>query len=208
MVKSALAKTPPTDEKRKVTPRRLKNRSYRDREHLEPKEVQRLQESARRHSRYGHRDATAILIAYRHGLRASELCDLTWDLINLDKGAILVHRAKGGIDSKHPLTGKEIRDLRKLRREHPESRFVFVTERGGPMSTSGFLKMVGKMGGLAKMVSLKVHPHMLRHACGFKLANDGVDTRTIQDYLGHADIKHTVIYTRLQDTKFNGIWKD
>jgi integrase len=111
----------PKGEIRKVTPRRLKNRSYRDREHLEPKEVDRLQEAARSHSRYGHRDATAVLIAYRHGLRASELCDLTWDLINLDKGTILVRRAKGGIDSKHPLTGKEIRDLRKLRRENPET---------------------------------------------------------------------------------------
>jgi integrase len=208
MVKLAVVQGAPRGEIRKVTPRRLKNRAYRDREHLEPKEVERLQEAARKHSRYGHRDATAILIAYRHGLRASELCDLTWDLVNLDKGTILVHRAKGGTDSKHPITGKEIRDLRRLRRENPDSRFVFVTERGGPMSTSGFLKMVGKMGELAKLGSLKVHPHMLRHACGFKLANDGVDTRTIQDYLGHADIKHTVIYTRLQDTKFNGIWKD
>jgi site-specific recombinase XerD len=208
MAKLTVVQGRSTGEKRKVTPRRLKNRSYRDREHLWPKEVERLQEAGRKHSRYGHRDATAILIAYRHGLRASELCDLTWDVINLDRGSILVHRAKGGTDSRHPLTGKEIRDLRKLRRENPESRFVFVTERGGPMSTSGFLKMIGKVGELAKLSSLKVHPHMLRHACGFKLANDGVDTRTIQDYLGHADIKHTVIYTRLQDTKFNGIWKD
>jgi site-specific recombinase XerD len=92
-------------------------------------------------------------------------------------------------------------------RLHPQVRSN-VTERGGPMSTSGFLKMIAKMGGPAKLDSLKVHPHMLRHACGFKMAADKIDTRTIQDYLGHADIKHTVIYTKLQDTKFNGIWKD
>jgi integrase len=208
MVKLTVVRPSPTGENRKVTPRRLENEAYRKREHLEPKEVERLQEAARKHSRYGHRDATAILIAYRHGLRASELCDLTWDVINLDSGTILVHRAKGGVDSKQPLTGKEIRALRQLRRENPESRFVFVTERGGPMTTSGFLKIVGKMGELAGLGSLKPHPHMLRHSCGFKLANDHVDTRTIQDYLGHADISNTVRYTKLQDHKFRGIWKD
>jgi integrase len=208
MVKLTVVRTSPTGENRKVTPRRLENEAYREREYLEPKEVERLQEAARKHSRYGHRDATAILIAYRHGLRACELCDLTWDVINLDKGTILVNRVKGGVDSKHPLTGAEIRALRTLRRENPESRFVFVTERGGPMTTSGFLKMVGKMGELAGLGSLKVHPHMLRYSCGFKLANDHVDTRTIQDCLGHADISNTVRYTKLQDHKFRGIWKD
>src|SRR5262249_31916261 len=82
-----------------------------------------------RHSRYGHRDATAILIAYRHGLRASELCELTWNMIELDSGRIHVRRAKNGVDSTHPLTGKEIRALRQLRRENLQSRFVFNTER-------------------------------------------------------------------------------
>ena len=208
MANQALVRDPPKDVNRKVTPKRLENEAYRTREYLDPKEVERLIEAARKHSRYGHRDATAILICYRHGLRASELCDLAWDAINLDKGTVLVHRAKGGIDSKHPLTGREIRDLRRLRRENPDSRFVFITERGGPMSTAGFLKIVTKYGELAKLGSLKVHPHMLRHSCGFKLAADKVDTRTIQDYLGHADIRNTVIYTRLQEGKFNGIWKD
>jgi site-specific recombinase XerD len=108
----------------------------------------------------------------------------------------------------HPLTGNEIRALRALRRENPESRFVFVTERGGPMATSGFLKMVQKMGELAKLGSLKVHPHMLRHSCGYKLGNAHVDIRTIQDYLGHADISNTVRYTKLDHDKFKGIWKD
>src|SRR5262249_54679196 len=96
---------------------------------------------ARKHSRYGHRDATAILIAYRDGLRASELCELTWNMIELDSGRIHVRRAKNGVDSTHPLTGKEIRALRQLRRENLQSRYVFNTERGGPVTRAWFLKM-------------------------------------------------------------------
>src|SRR5262249_4787285 len=106
----------------------------REREYLTPKEVDRLQDAARKHSRYGHRDATAILLAYRHGLRASELCELTWNMIEHDSGRIHVRRAKNGVDSTHPLTGKEIRALRQLRRENLQSRYVFNTERGGPVT--------------------------------------------------------------------------
>jgi type 1 fimbriae regulatory protein FimB/type 1 fimbriae regulatory protein FimE len=99
---------------------------------LTEKEIERLQEAARKRSRYGHRDATMILIAYRHGLRASELCGLRWDQVDLNSGRLHVRRAKGGIDNVHPLAGNEIRALRQLRRENMESRYVFVTERGGP----------------------------------------------------------------------------
>ena len=130
---------------------------------ITPKEVDRLQDAARKHSRYGHRDATAILIAYRHGLRASELCELTWNMIELDSGRIHVRRAKNGVDSTHPLTGKEIRALRQLRRENLQSRFVFNTERGGPVTRAWFLKIVRRVGELAKL-AFPIHPHMLRHA--------------------------------------------
>ena len=100
---------PSTIVNRTVTPRRPRNADLREREYLTPKEVDRLQDAARKYSRYGHRDATAILIAYRHGLRASELCGLTWNMIELDSGRIHVRRAKNGVDN--PLTGKEIRAL-------------------------------------------------------------------------------------------------
>src|SRR5947209_7983510 len=192
---------------RTVTPRRRPNADLREREDLTPKEVDRLQDAARKHSRYGHRDATAILIAYRHGLRASELCELTWNMIELDSGRIHVRRAKNGVDSTHPLTGKEIRALRQLRRENLQSRFVFNTERGGPVTRAWFLKMVLRTGKLAKL-ALPIHPHMLRHACGFKLANDGVDTRALQHFLGHRNIMHTVRYTELRSDRFDGFWKD
>src|SRR5258708_37934286 len=169
-------------------PRRPRNAELREREYLTPKEVERLQAAARKHSRYGHRDTTAILIAYRHGLRASELCDLIWNMIELDSGRIHVQRAKNGVNSTHPLTGKEIRALRALRRENLQSRFVFNTERGGPVTRAWFLKMVRRTGELAKL-PFPIHPHMLRHPCAFKLANDGVDTRALHHFLRH---RHTI----------------
>ena len=106
----SVIRNPSTIVNRTVTPRRPRNADLREREYLTPKEVDRLQDAARKHSRYGHRDATAILIAYRHGLRASELCEL-------DSGRIHVRRAKNGVHSTRPLTGKEIRALRQMRRE-------------------------------------------------------------------------------------------
>jgi type 1 fimbriae regulatory protein FimB/type 1 fimbriae regulatory protein FimE len=128
-------------------------------------------------------------------------------MIELDSGRIHVRRAKNGVDSTHPLTGKEIRALRQLRRENLQSRYVFNTERGGPVTRAWFLKMVRRTGELAKL-PLPVHPHMLRHACGFKLANDGVDTRALQHFLGHRNIMHTVRYTELRSDRFDGFWKD
>jgi hypothetical protein len=110
------------------------------------------------------------------GLRASEVCGLRWDQVELDSGRLHIRRAKGGIDNAHPLSGREIRALRQLRRENMESRYVFVTERGGPATTAGFLKMISRTGEAAKL-QFPVHPHMLRHATGYARANNGVDTR-------------------------------
>jgi type 1 fimbriae regulatory protein FimE len=158
-------------------------------------------------SPYGHRDATMILLTYRHGLRASEVCSLRWDQIELDSGRLHVRRAKGGIDNVHPLSGKEIRALRQLRRENMESRYVFVTERGGPATTAGFLKTIARTGEAAKL-PFPIHPHMLRHSTGYKLANDGHDTRALQHYMGHKNIMHTVRYTEMAPDRFKNFWKD
>ena len=161
---------------------------------------------ARKHSRYGHRDSTMILVTYRHGLRASEVCDLQWHQVELDHGRMHVRRAKNGTSSVHPIRGDEIRALRKLRRENPTTH-VFVTERGGPMSTIGFHHLIQRLGKAAKM-PFSLHPHMLRHACGYKLANDGHDTRALQHYLGHKNIQHTVRYTELSPDRFRDFWRD
>jgi type 1 fimbriae regulatory protein FimB/type 1 fimbriae regulatory protein FimE len=113
-----------------------------------------------------------ILVAYRHGLRASEVCDLQWQQIELSEGRLHVHRVKNGIPSVHPIRGDEMRALRKLRREYPKDAYVFVSERGGPIGPIGFHRLIQRLGEAAKM-PFSIHPHMLRHACGFKLANDG-----------------------------------
>jgi integrase len=175
------------------------------RRYLTEREVEGLIEAAKT-NRHGHRDATMILVAYRHGLRASEVCGLEWQQIELDQGRLHVRRAKRGTPSVHPIRGDEIRALRKLRRENPTEAYVFVSERGGPISPMGFHHLIARLGKAAKM-PFAVHPHMLRHACGFKLANDGHDTRALQHYLGHKNIQHTVRYTELSPDRFKDFWR-
>src|SRR5262245_32512845 len=201
---SGLKLVRPANEKRTVG--RKVNAHYRTREHLTEREVERLIEAAK-DNRHGHRDATMLLLAFRHGLRASELVDLRWEQIDLKGGVLHVRRVKQGNPATHPLTGRELRALRRLQREESGSPFVFVSERGAPFSMRGFQAMVeraAKAGGF----ELKIHPHMLRHACGYKLANEGVDTRTIQGYLGHKSIQHTVRYTELAPTHFKSLFRD
>jgi type 1 fimbriae regulatory protein FimE len=164
-------------------------------------------DAARERGRYGHRDTTMILVAYRHGLRVSELCALRWDQVDFTRGLLHVRRVKNGTPSVHPLGGTEIRSLRRLLREQSESRHVFLTERRSPMSPAGFRKTLARIGEASKF-PFPVHPHMLRHACGYKLANDGQDTRALQHYLGHKNIQHTVRYTELSPERFKSLWED
>jgi len=145
-----------------------------------------------------------MLLAFRHGLRAAEIVDLRWDQVDLGRNACLhVRRVKNGMPSVHPLQGDEMRALRALKRE---STFVFVSERGAPFTRAGFAKMVARLGVEAKF-KFGVHPHMLRHACGYALANRGQDTRALQAYLGHKNIQHTVRYTELSPTRFKDFWR-
>src|SRR5437763_214970 len=190
-----------------VMPVRPKSADVRTREYLTDDEVQRLAETAKG-NRHGHRDATMILIAYRHGLRASELTDLRWDQVEFTSATLHVRRVKQGTPSTHPILGDEPRALRRLQRDQePKSPFAFVSERGTPFTTAGFARMIERAG-LAAGLGLKVHPHMLRHACGFALANAGHDTRSLQAYLGHSNIQHTVRYTELAPDRFKHFWKD
>ena len=179
----------------------------RPREYLKEPEIDRLIEVARR-NRYGHRDATAILLAYRHGLRASELVALRWDDIDLSTGRLHVRRSKGGEAAVHPVGGKEMRALRRLQREGTvRSVYAFISERGAPLSVAGYQRMVARAGKAAKFPFL-IHSHMLRHSTGYKLANDGQDTRAIQAYLGHRSILSTQRYTALAPDRFKRFWKD
>ena len=187
-------------------PRRRRNAEVRSREYLTPA-VEKLIAAARGVGRHGQRDATLILIAYRHGLRVGELIALRWEQIDLSQGLLYVMRSKNGTPSNHPLGGAEIRALRKLRRDFPDSRQVFITERQAPMTASNVRKMIARAGRLAAL-AFPAHPHMLRHACGYKLANDGHDTRAIQHFLGHKNITHTVRYTELASDRFKNFWHD
>jgi type 1 fimbriae regulatory protein FimB/type 1 fimbriae regulatory protein FimE len=188
-------------------PARILNRDRRSREHLTPDEVNKLIAAAGELGRHGHRDAALILLAYRHGLRVSELIALRWDQCDLKLGHLHVARLKNGVASTHPLRGPELRALRRLQRDYPASAYVFTTERKGPLTDGAVRKIVARAGQAAKL-GFPVHPHMLRHACGFKLANEGHDTRSIQHYLGHRNIQHTVRYTELSPERFKTFWKD
>ncbi len=188
-------------------PTRPPNAELRTREYLTLAEIDKLIKAAK-NGRYAHRDATLILIAYRHGLRAVEICDLEWSQVEFGRAATLhVRRAKNGKPSVHPLRGDEIRALRELRRQFPDSAFVFATERGGPFTPDAVNRLVKRIGERAGFPLHHVHVHALRHACGFALANAGHDTRAIQDWLGHRSIQHTVRYTELTPTRFREFWR-
>jgi integrase len=145
-----------------------------------------------------HRDATMI----------SELVDLRWDQVDFRTATLHVRRVKQGTPSTHPILGDELRSLRRLQREQePKLPFVFVSERGAPFTTAGFARVVERAGTEARL-GFKAHPHMLRHACGFALANKGHDTRALQAYLGHKNIQHTVRYTEMSPTRFKDFWRD
>jgi integrase len=205
MAKSHLKLVAPTEVNRTVTPTRRPNAELRTREHLTPGEVEALIEAAKA-NRHGHRDATMILLAFRHGLRAAEACDLRWDQVDFNGAVLHVRRVKNGTPSTHPLRGDELRALRRLQRESETSPFVFVSERGSPFTTAGFARMVERAAATAGL-EIKAHPHMLRHACGYALANAGHDTRALQAYLGHKNIQHTVRYTELSPTRFKDFWR-
>lgn len=206
MAKSHLKLVAPATVNRTVVPTRPPNAELRTREYLTETEIEKLIGAAKR-NRWGHRDVTMILVAYRHGLRAAELTDLRWDQIEFATATLHVRRVKQGTPSTHPIRGDELRALRRLQREQdPKSPFVFTTERGGPFTTAGFARMIERAGAVAGL-GFKAHPHMLRHACGYALANRGHDTRALQAYLGHKNIQHTVRYTELSPTRFKDFWR-
>jgi type 1 fimbriae regulatory protein FimB/type 1 fimbriae regulatory protein FimE len=162
--------------------------------------------AAAKHGRHGHRDATLVLLMARHGLRVTEAIDLHWSQVDFAKGHLHVKRLKGGLKSVHTVQGDELRALRKLQRDQePKSAFVFTSERGGPMTRSNVAKMIEAAGERAGLPH--VHPHVLRHTCGHLLADAGHDTRRLQLWLGHSDIKHTARYSELSARPFAEFWR-
>lgn len=192
-----------SDEIEHRPPRRRKNKETRAREHLTEDEVDRLRKAAAAMGTWGPRNAALVLIGYRHGLRVSELLDVRWENIDLDAKTIYVPRLKDSKPGTHPLERDEIAALRKLTPR--SSGHVFLSERGGPLSRRTIAHIVATAGVRAKL-PFPAHPHMLRHTCGYCLANRGADTRLIQDWLGHRQIQHTVRYTELSPERFKSLW--
>lgn len=194
-------------------PIRKSNKHYRSREYLTPSEVRSLLNAAlSRKSRYGERDFLLMLMMFRHGLRVGEAvgekCGLRWDAVMWGEGQIFITREKGSDSGVHPLREDELVHLKKLREQFPESKYIFVSERGEVMKTDAVRKLIGRVAAEAGL-DIKVHCHMMRHACGYFLVNRGYNTREIQDFLGHRDIKHTEKYTKLNAQRFmNFDWGD
>ena len=184
-----------------------KKPSTREREYLRSSEINAMIRAAKKVGRHGVRDGAIILLMFRHGLRTAELVGLKWTQIDLAGGYIEVQRVKHGRDSIHPLRSAELRALRTLQRDYSDTSYVFISERKAPLSTRSIRHIIARAGKLAD-IPFKVHPHQLRHACGYYLAAQGHDTRAIQDYLGHKNIHHTVRYTQMSPQRFENFWSD
>ena len=156
--------------------------------------------------RHGVRDYLLILVMFRHGLRVSEAIGLRRDEVDLDHARLWIRRLKNGLAVEHPIVGDELRAIKRYFASRADPLpWLFVSEREQPLtrqSVNYLIAMAARRAGLAP-----VHPHMLRHSCGFYLANRGYDLRLIQDYLGHRDPKHTVHYTRVASRRFEGLWR-
>jgi len=190
-------------------PRKLPYKGRRNRKYLREDEVLKLRNSAANVGRFRDRDATLILIMYRHGLRIGEALTLTWGQVDLKAKRIYVRRLKNGKPSIQELNDEEARALSHLQNDNCDQfTHVFKSSQGGGLNRSTAYKMIARAGRLAGLDEI-VNTHMLRHSCGHHLSNvRKVDTRRIQDYLGHKDIRHTVAYTELDENKFNGLWDD
>jgi site-specific recombinase XerD len=188
-------------------PKRKTNQAARSCEYLATHEIDTLRKAARSTGRHGHRDETLILIMFRHVFRVSEIIALRWDQIDLKQGLLHVSRIKNGLPSTHPLRGIELRTLKQLQRDYPDTSYVFVSERKAPLTTRTVHHIIARAGANSEF-DFTIHPHMLRHSTGFYLANKGHDTRAIQSYMGHTNIKNTVIYAELAPNRFKNFWKD
>lgn len=184
-----------------------KKKSTREREYLLTNEINAMIHAAKKVGRHGVRDGAIILLMFRHGLRTAELVALKWTQIDIAGGYIEVHRVKHGRDSIHPLRSPELRALRQIQRDYSDTSYVFVSERKAPLSNRSVRHIIARAGQLAG-IPFRVHPHQLRHGCGYYLAAQGHDTRAIQDYLGHKNIHHTVRYTHMSPQRFENFWMD
>lgn len=178
---------------------------------LTAKEVQAMMQAARQGAT-GEQDYCLILLAFRHGMRISELLDLHYHDLDLREGRVNVRRLKNGFSTIHPLRFDEREAIERWSQVRAgwkaaaKTDALFISRRGTPLSRQQAYRIIRSAGEKAGTVT-QTHPHMLRHACGYELAERGTDTRLIQDYLGHRNIRHTVRYTASNAARFAGIWE-
>ena len=195
-------------ESRSVPPRKRPNREVRGREYLTSDEVERLRRACLVLGRHPERDAALVLLGFRHGLRVSELCGLRWDQVDLVRKTLYIRRLKGSRNGTHDLGRSEVRALMRLDRLNAgRSAWVFASERGGSLSRWAVDKILRRAGAYCDP-PIVVHAHMLRHACGYHLINDGYSTRRVQDHLGHRSIAHTERYTELAPDRGPKLFED
>jgi site-specific recombinase XerD len=180
-----------------------------DRKHLTRPEVDRLLAAAKA-SRNEARDRCLLLLMFRHGLRVSEAVGLTLADLDLEGRTLYIRRLKRGLCTTHPLRSEEIAALKRWLKvraaANPETKALFVSARRGALSRKTVWRLV-RIYAEAAGLAVAAHPHMLRHACGYALADQGADTRLIQDYLGHRNIQHTVRYTATNPARFEKLWR-
>jgi len=185
------------------------DKTMQERKHLTGHEVEKLL-AATKGARNEARDRCLLLLMFRHGLRVSEACGLVLSQVDTESRILHVIRLKGGLSTTQPLRGEELRAIKAWlavrTKMKPDTDSFFVSERRGPLSRKTVFVLIRKYGEVAGL-PLAVHPHMLRHACGFALADQGADTRLIQDYLGHRNIQHTVRYTAANPARFERLWR-
>jgi type 1 fimbriae regulatory protein FimB len=205
-----------------ATPKKRQRAPEGERKHLTLLEVDRLLAATKDNPRTGLRDRCLILLMFRHGLRVTEACAMRMDQVDLESKIIQVRRLKGGLSTTQPLRTEEIRLLKGWMAERErwlrqwrkkggagsalDRQALFLSARGTALSRKTFWALLRRYGELAGL-SLPPHPHMLRHACGYALADQGADTRLIQDYLGHRNIQHTVRYTATNVRRFEKLWR-
>ncbi len=190
-----------TEQEPQRIPTRKKNTQYRSREYLTLAEVNKIIKAAGERGRHKERDRTLLSMMFRHGLRASEVCQLKWDAVMLEENTIWINRVKGSESGFHPVPPDEKEALIELQKLYPGCIYVFANERGQCLSVDAIAKIVERATQAAG-VPIKVHPHQFRHACGYHLASQGATTRDIQAYLGHKNIQHTVRYTAQNPKRF------
>ena len=177
----------------------------RTREHLTHDEAEKLIEAAGKTGRNRLRDKTLCLLLYRHGLRISEAANLRWSQVDFTDRTLHVCRLKNGNSAGHPLQHDTCNALAQLREKNLKADFVLLSERGTQLDRINAGRIIRRAGEKAGL-PLRVHPHMLRHSTGYYLANNGHGLRVIQDYLGHRNVQHTVLYTRLAPERFKSLW--